>query len=292
MRIYVHVLSWGGQYCDFFANYALKAAMWPKNRAALEKYDAVFDVYSDKAGEKFLRDEIGKTGFDMRFTEVNTKDFKAVQSRSISLSMEHALSNKGAMLPLPPDLIFGDGSIGNLMEILDVGEGRALSAPHLRVNSDTFMAAFTGEPISNAGMVKMAFEHMHRGFADSEIPNESTCSFAGGVAWQKLSSGLRAAQFMLPTIHMIEPMQEDIDWFKANFPKCSWDLQFPSTLIENRRHRTVGSSDCAFAVELTHPKNNYPANQPTSRGHYDDYRYDMLHNKVNRNTVFIFREAE
>lgn len=247
--------------------------------------DVLWDVYCGASS----REEVAAIAEALPFKhEVTAMDVE--KDAPLRAALEKAHKAQAYFMPAPPDLIWGDGSVETLLKLVRFAYGRCIAVPHVRVAERKFMEGFTGEPLSNAQLVKKAFASLHEAFAGSEGPADKQNTGTTGTVWTRLGDGLYAAGFFLPTIHMMQPTAEDVKWFKTTPGSDHWDHRWPASLVGTDRHRIVGSSDAAFMAELTPDDRLHPLRHATVKGKWDEYTGTLPHHIANRNTVAVFRE--
>ncbi len=189
-------------------------------------------------------------------------------------------------LTAPPDTIWGDGSITNMIE---VGSQRdtVVFAAHARV----LPTIIDHSPMkSNAGLVKLAWEHLHKTWKDAEVGLVKVNSYIGGVSWRYLDENLYSVCHRLPTPYLCNYTPEDLVYFKNQIHYGVLDHSWPAEcLIHTERMRLMGSSDGAFMVEITEAANNIPPVEHYHPDEADHFWRNLKHNKVNRMFSVIFR---
>lgn len=282
LHIFTHVFN--GKYLSQWRRAGAVSLLWPKNREALNSLDVLWDIYTSTSSLEEVR--VFARTLPIKH-EVTAED--GVKDSSLRVALEKAHKAGAYFMPAPPDIIWGDGSIGALLRLMVFAYGRCLAVPHVRVAERKFMATFTGESLSNAQLVKKAFAALHEAFAGSEGPADKQNTGTTGTVWTKLSPGLYAAGFFLPTIHLMQPTAEDVKWFNTTPGSDHWDHRWPASLVGKDRHRIIGSSDAAFMAELTPDDEVHPPRHATEKGKWDEYTGTLPHHIQNRNTVAIFR---
>lgn len=275
----------------------------PKNRDALS--DSTFVVVTKPEHKERVDVALNKSGIKIRDVEylMLGPDFEknphaagAYLKHAFVNELSRALTYNGQILITPPDTIWGDGSVPNLIEI---GQHRdsVVFAAHVRVlpeilNLINFSAQnrFGPEPVSNAKLVGLAMKHLHKTWEQSQFGLEQINSYIGGVLWRYLDENLYAVTHRLPTPYLINPTPEDITYFNAQIHFGVLDHSWPAAcLIETERQRYVGSSDCAFMVELTDAEANIPPTSFYREDEPDQFWRNSAHNKINRMFTVIFR---
>lgn len=269
-------IVWGDKYLDWLARGCLRGLAGPRNMAALKRHVIQWDIYGDQ--DKLGRcEELCKPfGLKVVLHAQPRCDHHEVMRRHAT-ECYHA--GASCLLALP-DLIYGDGSLDVL---LACGRPRevCVAMPHVRVDCRRW--PFPEPGFSNQQLVDMAFANLHRSWAEAELGKAQSNSYKGGVSWQQLQHSMWAVQHRILTV------------FLANFTAGDlaadnrWDHGWPARLVAEQRQRVIGSSDAAFAVELTEPDTNVPAVTDTDPGEPDKFELSLGHHVANRMMLAIFR---
>jgi hypothetical protein len=271
MLIYTSVY---GSYVTGYWKYSFGSLQWPKNLHVVK--DAEFRVFTDEQDRETLEKIFSESGLRAKIGIRHKEEFAE--------TLSEACDHKTQMLFAPPDMIFSDGSIANMLHMC--WPTRAIAAAHIRV-LPSILNEIDG-PMSGAQLVAAAFRHLHSVFANSKVGKTSN-SFDVGTSWSEIDAGLYAVTFQIPTVHMLHPCREDVGTF-ADGPGYKWDHDWPSSLIEGGRYRLAGSSDLAFAVEVTPSGVHGKAVQTAKPGEPDLYRDGQkLHCRHNSTTLITLR---
>jgi hypothetical protein len=200
--------------------------------------------------------------------------------------LERCIAEDASLLFVPPDTIFGDGTIPNLISLGDFPRV-CVSVGSVRVLPQILDAVSV--PLENAQLVRLAWEHLHSTWVEAEMGREIVNSWRGGVAWKKLGEGMYAVQHRLPSPWLVNPMPSDVSWLRAKGSIGAWDHEWPAKLVNEGRQRLVGSSDIAFMVEITPAEESNCPTAPANPEEPDSFHLDNSHNHVNRNTVALYR---
>lgn len=278
MQVRLSTLVFGDKFLGFFKR-SVRSLGWPGNREALR--NAVWSIHTDKADE--ARKIVEPLGIDVEINPVPSGTIGMALLKSLVLDLEKCLGGD-ALLTAQPDTIFGDGTIRTLVEL--GGEGlNAISVSHPRVVS-TFPDLT--EPTSNAKLVGLAFDHLHQGWKSANMRADENNCFKGGVGWREIGKDLYAVTVRIPTTYFVRPRIEDVDFLKT-CKEGGWDHDWPAHLVEQQRHRLIGSSDAAFMVELTDSKRNGALPRAARIDEPDAYKFNLDHHKTNRNSMVIWR---
>lgn len=295
LRIFTAV--WGQTHIDWFERACARSLSWPKNRASLK--GATWNIVSkaeDAARVMAIAEKIGVN--KLEFSEIPphvqgaTPEMGSVLLNALFSVMGMCLKDGSQMLTAPPDTIFSDGSIPNLLKMGEYGS-TCVAVAHPRVSPSIF-GGIKESPLESAALVSLAMKHAHIAWAGSEFHHEKQNSFIGGIAWQRLSDKLYAVQHRLPTVYLANFLPSDFSYFQQphdNLPPTygAWDHAWPTELFKQERQRTVGSSDAVFIVEVTREDANIPPVVLQNKMEPDAFWRSQEHNKINRQFVTIFR---
>lgn len=248
---------------------------WPKNRKALE--GAQWTILTDDIQKaRWFTSPLGLT-MDIRLWDGD----KHSNLKGIAEQVRECVG--GGLLTANPDNVFGDGTIGTLVKLASEDEGLCISIPHPRVEAENFPSL--SEPTSNAQLVGHAMKTLHQGWASANMAHGLMTTYFGGVMWRDLGNNLYAVSCRLPSAFLVRPLKGDADLLVN---PGDWDHTWPTKLVDQQRHRIVGSSDAAFVVELTPKDKRHVKLRPRSTPK-DEYRLNLLHHRVNRNTISFWR---
>jgi hypothetical protein len=283
---------------------ALPSLAQPRNRESLNDstfvvvtkpiHQARIDAALKNSGIKYRDVEYLMLGDDF---EKNPHSAGAYMKNAFVMELGKALMLNSRILIVPPDTIWGEGSVPNLMEIARQRDSVVFAA-HVRVLPelvDDCQMSWAGNrfgpnAVSNAKLVKMAFKHLHKTWEESQDGLQKINSYIGGVLWRYLDEDLYAVNHRLPTPYLINPTPEDVTYFSHQLHFGVLDHSWPAAcLVETERMRVVGSSDCAFMVELTDKEANIPPIEHYRADEPDLFWRNLSHNKVNRMYSIIFR---
>lgn len=279
MRVRLSTLVFGEKFLGLFQK-SVKSLMWPKNRQALE--GAVWSIHTDNEAE--VRRTIEPSGLEIEINPVPEGGVGEKLLKTLILDLEKSAGGD-ALLTAQPDTIFGDGTIKTLVDLGSEGMN-AISVSHPRVVSSTFPELT--EPTSNARLVGLAFQHLHQGWRNAAMRGDENNCFRGGVAWREIDRDLYAVTVRIPTTYFVRPRWSDVEFLKT-CREGGWDHVWPSKLVEEQRHRLIGSSDAAFMVELTDEKRNGALPRSARIDEPDAYQFSREHHKTNRNSMVIWR---
>ncbi len=289
---------WGSEAIDTFKQGALKSYLWPKNKAAID--GNVWDVWSTNEH----MDEIERllfNSFDIKFEPHLIPDIKDqlgniapapyVLHKPILDEMVLCLNSASKLLMLPPDTIFGDGSISN---ILRTGEapGTCVVVPHVRVLPH-LLNYIEDKALDNYALAGLVMETMHKSWINAEKGSPETNSFWSGVSWEKLDTGLISITHRIPTIYLASFTGQDHAAWQNYATFGAWDHRLPGeTMVRQERLRMPGSSDVAMIAEITGPGDNIPPKTPPevlAQQGPDGFWTDTGHSAHFRQSQFILR---
>lgn len=285
MRIFTAV--WG-KYIDLFERACFASLTWPKNREALK--GAVWSVYSQVEDFDAIRKICERADVGVELTPLTMQAQSGrMMAGALIMEIDKCLSQRQPMLLAPPDMIFGDGTLPALVK-LGVGHELVVSVASIRVLPE-MLDKIMG-PLSNAALVKLSWQNLHRTWVESEVGRDLVNSHSGGVSWRTVAPGLHVATHLLPSPCYVNFTARDRVWFQKRGEFGAWDHIWPAELVNDERQRVIGSSDVAVWVELTDPEKNVPPLARSNPLEPDSFARDMAHNRVNRNTYVVLREGE
>lgn len=300
-------MAWGSHYVDLFKRACFKSLNWPKNQQAI--HGATWNIYTKPehfqefetifAGSSYKL-QLFAIGESTRvagcgFVKTNQCDAGVILLAGLRDQIAICLQSKKRMLMAPPDTLFGDGSVANMIA-LGSTPGSCVAAAHARVLpslvDDVDYLCATRGPVSNSQLVTMAFKHAHDSWKFAEVGHAKNNSFIGGIAWKELDHGLYSCIHRLPTVYFADFIPQDYDFFWGQVSFGGWDHRWPAeNLMRFERQRYVGSSDAAFIVEVTEWDKNVPpeiSQRPAGIAE-DSYWNSHYHNGINRQTSVILR---
>lgn len=299
-------MMWGSHYIEMFKRSCFRSINWPLNREVVK--DHIWNIYTKKEHfeelDALFKDQpfklqLWEIGESIRVAGVGYVPFRQCDAGVVLLNglrdqIHWSITNQSKMLFCPPDSLFGDGSIPNLISI-GSDPYTCVFSVHPRVlpsivDDIDYLGATRGS-ISNASLVTLAFKHQHAAWEYAEVGHKNNNSLIGGISWKKLSSGLYSVQHRLPTPYFLGFTESDYSYWWGQVSFGCLDHRFPGeNLIRQERQRIVGSSDACFVVEITdHDKNVPPIAEGVKTKDPDAYWGDCLHHSVNRLFSVILR---
>lgn len=301
MKLRLLSIFWGPKHYDLFKWACLKSLAYPRNKEALYASDTIWNIFTDDEYFEPLRELTKITFPGLRFEIRSTNDLRrytdSTQSALVG-QIEECLAAKAKFLFAPPDTIFGDGTVANLLKI-GREDKTCVCVPHPRVLPDIQDAirrqlADDGNfvpdrqtNIDNVTLVDLAFKYLHQSWTDAEVNHVRQNSHVGGVLWQRLDDVTISGRHYLPTHYLCDFTEQDLNYFKTQVSFGSFDHMWAGDiLIPQGRQRYVGSSDAAFICEVTEKEKNIP---PVWNGDPNQFWRNHVHNHHNKQVEFIFR---
>lgn len=282
----------------------INSLSWPKNNQAIQH--AIYHVFTSPGEADRVKKIVSKI---IPEEQIQVTSLLEVIARSRAhptaanflllgfvSAMHESLASGEQLLIAPPDTVFSEGTIPNL---LDFGSqpDTCIAIPHPRVEP-TFLVSMNSEShgaIDSPAMVRIAWENLHRAWSESRVGRDQTGTYIGGVSWRETHDGSYAVQHMLPTNYLCNFTADDLTFFTS--PKSGFELNFgnfdhtwPSEcLIPKGRQRTLASSDLGFVVELTDPNCNIPPLRNANPFQHDAFARQLAHNCHNKQVITTFR---
>lgn len=274
---------WGQEYIDLFLRGTVKSLSLPSNKDVMKRI--TWNIFTDEESFKQIDEVISAL---LPETEVIYRDLGVIRDRidylhsGLIWQIKECLKTESKMLLLPPDSIFGDKSLQNLL-ILGKEPKSCVVSPHPRAHPEILSEQYA----SNSSLVRAAWKHLHRSWSDAEEGSDRQNSFIGGVSWEKLDQSTYAVKHLLPTPYLCDFTNEDLDFFIKASGIGVIDHVWPSLLVQQDRLKYVGSSDACFIVEITARDRNLP---PVQLG-ADNSKFWKRHphNAFNNQIACIFR---
>lgn len=289
MNLRLFTIVFAEPFLTFFEQGCARSLAWPKNRAALNAVQE-WDIWTTEEDKPRLEEIVGPMGIPVQwhFGMHHRGKHDNTLADALLAEFQIAMDSGAKFLFASPDSVFGDGTIPSLLEVGTV-PGLCVSFTPMRVKAEGFAEAMGPGPLSNAQLVRLAFERAHPGFAGGDASQPSTNSFRSGVSWRRIGEGLYAVTSRLPSAYLMQPTKGDLKWFRAKPKFGHYDHAFGHRLVEEQRQRVIGSSDAAFVAEMTSAHRDAPNLEPSEPKEPDRYFQNMPHYQINRNTVCIWR---
>jgi hypothetical protein len=308
-NFYLFTMMYGAEYIDMFKRACYRSINYPKNLEAVR--GKTWAIYTKREHfeelEKLFRDSPFKLELfiiedSMRiagcgFIKTSLCDSGVVLLNGIRNQMLFCIKNKIKMLFCPPDTIFGDGTIPNMLKMGE-GEDVCVGVAHARVHPSIldeleYVGATKGAP-SNANLVTMLREHAHASWEFAEINHKNNNSYIGGIAWTRLNHDLIAVQHRLPTPYLLSFNSSDWGFWWGTVSFGALDHTWPGErLYRQERFRYCGSSDACMILEITAKDKNVPPiveKEALENELGDAYCGDRVHHQTNRLFNVIWRE--
>lgn len=291
---------WGRNHIDWFEQACIRSLCWPKNKEALKEATwCIFTRPQDMCEVKTLAEKVGVK--EVKIFELHPnlegmpRQMGLIMLEGLLHIMDSCIEQKATMLTIPPDSIFGEGTIPNILKMGRFGN-TCVAVPHGRVSSKVLLEM--KDPMSNAELVAQLLKHPHQSWETSEIGHPRQSSFVGGIAWDKMDEGLYSVTHRLPTPYLANFTPDDRKFFttihEPGFEPVYGQIDhlWPSLLIKQQRQRTPGSSDIACILEVTKDELNVPALHPVDPLEPDKFwRTNAIHNESARQYSFTMRAA-
>lgn len=283
---------WGEKHLEWFEKFCLKSLMWPKNSLAVR--GATWTFITTEEDQPKIQAMINR--YDVRLANIefiifgpefhkNPHSAGAFINQALLMEMSRAITFGAQSFLAPPDTIFADGTLPNMIQI-GAQRDSVVFAVHARV----LPTIETPDACSQAQLVTAAWKNLHKTWADAEIGLEKINSYVGGVSWRFLEVGMYSVCHRLPTPYLINFTPEDLVFFKNQIHWGVIDHAWPSAgLVETERVRLIGSSDAGFMVEVTEPEQNIPPVAAYREDEPDLFWKNLQHNKLNRMFSVILR---
>jgi len=301
LRIYTAV--WNDRYLNLFEKTILRSFGWKKNKEALQAHKPTWSFHTTKESAAKLIPMCKKLGIeDYEVTELIPQTFDGKTDIGWCL-LEHfkaeinrCLETNSKLLLAPPDSLYGDGSIENILREGNQ-DGVCVAVPHPRVLPSIFeypsiLAESLNDELSNPQLVTESFNHLHRTWSDAQYGLPKINSRVGGVLWKKLRKGLYTVQHHLPTNYLLHFQPSDLQFFEQQIVFGAIDHIWPTKLIQEKRERVIASSDVAFLCEVTEKNENVPPSYPYMESEPDRFWRNAPHNDFFKQIKCTFRGIE
>lgn len=291
MILQLLTMVYGSKHVELFKEACLASLSTPRNRKAINEHGAKWSVYTDEDHIHILRKLLGESFPSLKIDFVLTEDLRRytdpIQSAIIK-QIESCLHEGHRLLICPPDTIFAEGTIANLIAI-GREPGSVVVVPHPRILPSILNEGMLFASLSPARMVDLCFKHLHQSWTDAEIGHVRQNSFVGGVKWQRLDKLIVGSHY-LPTPYLMDFTEEDLSYFKTQISFGSFDHVWANdVLLKLGRQRYVASSDACFIAEITEEEKNVP---PIWDGDPDSFWRNNMQFDHDKQTVFTFRGEE
>lgn len=288
MKFQIMSTFWGEQHKEWFRRGCLKSLAFQKNREAILENCSTWNIYTNKMFFNEL-DELLKItfpGLKYALTPIeNLRKYTDSLQSALVLQIEACLQSGDKFLFAPPDTIFANGLVPNILKL-----GRepksCVAIAHVRVLPEMLDELVPN--LSSPELVSLAWKHLHQSWYDAEINSPRQNSFIGGVKWEKLEDNVISVTHRLPTSYLADFTKEDLMYFQTCTGFGNWDHQFAINLYNQGRQRNIGGSEAGFIVELTERLKNIP---PVKPGNPDDFWKNDQHNHINKQFNVILRGA-
>jgi hypothetical protein len=262
-RLYVFVPVWGEKHIDMFMSYGLPSVNTDDNLRLLQKDIKVsFFFYTKKESLEYLSKKLNK--FDFEFNIVLESDlppYRRTLSKFLTDMLKKAVKDKAMILLSPPDTIFSDFSILNMVKMAN-GKGVSIALPHGRVShscvSKELKNKLNNGKIDSRAMVDIFLTCQHSAFKCSSEEDDINCIPWGAISSNKFDQHHVSVIHNLPSIYLITPTKSDILFFNRRVSYYIMDHLWQHLLMRESRLKVIGSSDIAFAMEITDDDDKSP----------------------------------
>lgn len=301
-------MMYGSSYIELFKRACFRSLNYPQNKEALqgktwaiytrkEHFDEITALFKDSVFKLELfaiEDSMRVAGCG--FVKTSQCDSGVILLNGLRNHILFCLKNNFKMLLAPPDTIFGDGTVPNLIALAK-DPGVCVGVAHARVHPTVLdhievMGATTGAP-SNADLVGLLKEHGHASWEFAEVGHANNNSYIGGIAWTRVSDTLFSVQHRLPTPYLMSFDVTDWNFWWSTVSFGALDHTWPGDrLYRQERFRLVGSSDACMILEVTDKDKNVPPivqKEALENELGDAYSGDGIHHSINRLFNVIWR---
>lgn len=307
-NFYLFTMMYGKEYIETFKKACFRSINYPKNLASVR--DKTWAIYTKKEHFAELIELFKNAPFKLElhaieesmrvagcgFIKTSQCDSGVILLNGLRTQILFCIKNNYKMLLAPPDTIFGDGTIPNILA-LGKDPGVCVGVAHARVHPTVldhleYIGATTGAP-TNADLVSMLKEHAHASWEFAEIGHKNNNSFVGGIAWSRLSDSLISVQHRLPTPYLMSFDASDWSFWWGTVSFGALDHTWPGDrLYKQERFRYCGSSDACMILEITEKDKNVPPiveKEALEDKIGDAYWGDRTHHSINRLFNVIWR---
>lgn len=285
MKFQIMSTFWGTQHLEWFKRGCLKSLAFAKNYQTITEHCSRWNIFTDPEKMDYVKELMAITFPKVQINVQSTDDLRTYTDHlqsALVYQVEECLKAKERFLFAPPDTIFSNGTIHNLMTF-GRQNGTCVAVAHPRVHPEILEDLSEESP----KLVAKFMNYQHQSFSDAEVGHKRQNSFIGGIRWERLDDKTISVTHHLPTVYFADFTPEDLMYFKTQTSFGCYDHLWPAdVLLKHQRQRYVGSSDGAFIVELTERWKNIP---PVKPGSTDQFWVSHSHNLQNRMTNVIFR---
>lgn len=281
-KVEAYTLVYGETFLDLFSKTA-KSIAFPMN----SHEHVTWNIFTDFFAFDFIRETVNRILPREKVKLFPVSALKRTNERALSgllWQIESCLRTESSLLMLPPDTIWGKGSIENLLQLND--EKKNVAVAHPRV-LPTITDEFEYFNTDNKRLTTLAFKNAHQSWTDAERGHAKQNTFRGGIEWEKIA-GKTIVTHYLPTVYLANLNQRDYDFFDTAPYYFYYDSVWPEKLVQEDRLFYMGSNDLVFNCEVTLPQGRIPEVVPGEPKR--DFHNKHFHNKVFSNFRVVFNE--
>lgn len=301
----LHIITsvWGPGHIEWMERALIRSLCWPRNNSVLK--NAVWHIFTRPDDIEKVVNLASQVGVkEIRIGELPRELVGTPRQMGLILLqvflhvMDECLKADASLLTAPPDTIFSDGTIPNLIQLAKHGN-RCVAVPHARVNPSIF-GALNDQTTSAPELVNLLGKHGHEAWKGAEIGANNQSTFVGGIAWERMSGSEKTwtMYHMLPTIYLANFVKSDHEFFQT-YPErykepgeavygC-FDHIWPDELVSSERQVTPGSTDLGCILEVTKEQANIPAKVESNPNDPLAFWRNIKHNRHNRMIAYTLR---
>jgi hypothetical protein len=296
-KVIVYTLAYG-EFLDYFFNYTLPSLAHKSNTGALiqKGYEVEFLLYTiDKKSDVIKKYEshpfynIYKINI-VEFEYYGAQSNREIASYSIKEALRRCLDENAILYMAPPDLIVGNSSLFNSVDV-SFGKNMCFASAHPRVSFEILnsIEKNTSQGLENSQLVALSIKFPHDNFKFANEDLESNTSHKG-MSYRNISSNLYAITHSMPSTYVVFPIEEDFNYFSECLDFNMWDRGWLEILIKTNRVKISGSSDMFFAAELTSEVSNFNE-QLKDNQKYNDLAGSSFNNRVCMTFTSVWRQT-
>jgi hypothetical protein len=258
--LFIFVPVWGKKYIDWFFDYCFASLMQESNLPLVkEKKEIIFYFYTRDENVDYLNNSIKNNIVNFKskvFTETYFSDHaRDMMSNYFIHILKECIDKKALLLFAQPDLIFSNGSVGNMISLSN-GKGVSIATPNARVSIECIDKNNLNTLCDGIGLADIVSRCQHQSLLSSDERLDAN-STSEGIAIKKIKNGMMVIH-NLPPVYLCDPTKSDLSFFKRRPLFNIVDKTWPHMLFRQSRLKVATSSDIALVVELTHDDDKKP----------------------------------